>query len=311
MLPQASGSPAERRATRAVLRRRTHVRRTRADLCSPGHHTTSPYPVPEMGKTSAEKANRAGVAARFADPAVHQTIAVDLTRLSSDDARRRDVQLSLRKAATHHDAPPLSLVHTVPGIGTSRSLVRLDDLHQIDRFPSVQDLASSCRLVTCAKASGSTRVGTSGTTRGNAPLTGAFSDAAALCLRHHAASQHSLARWATKPATGKAVPSLAHTLARAVSDRLTRQTACARGSFLRPSGSRASEPGPHGQARCASPCLCLGRSEGTAVCLGRRVPSTVLCTRHTSGACTSIRVWCSHVRWAPEREIQSEHDTDC
>src|SRR6266403_253444 len=83
----------------------------------------------------------------------------------------RDVELTIVKTAKHHDAHTLSLLQTVPGIGKILSLVRLYDIHDIARFPRVQDVASSCRLVTCARASAGKRSGTSGATIGNAHLT--------------------------------------------------------------------------------------------------------------------------------------------
>jgi hypothetical protein len=107
LLPQASGSPAARRATRALLRRRPHLRRNRAALLAPGHNTQSQDNLPESGTKIASKAKRAGVAERCAEAAVHKTIAVDLALLTSDDARRKDLALSLRTTATHHDAHTL------------------------------------------------------------------------------------------------------------------------------------------------------------------------------------------------------------
>ena len=52
-------------------------------------------------------ANRDGVAERLADPAVQKSMAVDLTRIGHDAARRRDVELTIVKAATHPDANTL------------------------------------------------------------------------------------------------------------------------------------------------------------------------------------------------------------
>jgi transposase len=134
-------------------------------------------------------------------------------------------------------------LQTVPGIGTIRSLVLLYAIHPSERFPSVQAFASYCRLVKCAKESGGKRVGTSGKKIGNAHLKWAFSEAAALLLRNNEAGQTYLASLAKKPDKGQALTILAHTLARAVSYMLKRKTAFAIDSFLRTSGSRASEPG--------------------------------------------------------------------
>jgi transposase len=90
MLPQASVYPAEMRATRDLLRRRTHLMRKRADLLSHVHNTNSQSNLPEIGKNMAYKANREGVAERCADPAVQKTIEVDLALISYDDELLRD-----------------------------------------------------------------------------------------------------------------------------------------------------------------------------------------------------------------------------
>jgi hypothetical protein len=78
MLPQASVYPAHMRATRALRRRRLHLAHKRAALLAHVQHTNSQYNLPAIGKKMASKANRPGVAARFADPAVPKRIAVDL-----------------------------------------------------------------------------------------------------------------------------------------------------------------------------------------------------------------------------------------
>ena len=75
----------------------------------------------------------------------------------------RDVELTIVKTAKQHDANTLYLLQTVPGIGKILSLVLLYEIHEIDRFPRVQDFVSYCRLVKCAKESAGKRSGTSGT----------------------------------------------------------------------------------------------------------------------------------------------------
>jgi transposase len=85
-------------------------------------------------------------------------------------------------------------LQSVPGIGKILRVVRLDEIHDITRFPRGQDFVSSCRLVTCAKAAAGQRYGTSGTKSGHAYLQWAFSEAAVLCLRNPPAGQKCLAR---------------------------------------------------------------------------------------------------------------------
>src|SRR5262249_43339502 len=153
-------------------------------------------------------------------PAGHKSIEVDLALVTYYDQLLKDVALSMVKAAKPHDAHTLDLLQTVPGSGKLRSLVLLDDIHDIARFPMVQDFVSYCRLVQCAKESAGTRLGTSGKNIGNAHLKWAFSEAAALFLRNHPAGQHYGARLEKKHGQGKALTILAHKLARAVYARL-------------------------------------------------------------------------------------------
>jgi hypothetical protein len=66
----------------------------------------------------------------------------------------------------------------------------------------------------------------------SAPGIGSLTGAAALFLRNHPAGQRLLARWEKKHEKGKALPILAHTLARAVYDMLKRKTAFDMDTFL-------------------------------------------------------------------------------
>jgi transposase len=111
--------------------------------------------------------------------------------------------------------------------------VLLDERHDIARVPRVQDVVSSCRLVTCAKEATGKRSATSGTKLGPASLPWAFSEAAVLFLRNNPAGQKYLVRIENKHGKGKALTVLAHKLARAVYHMLKRTTAFDMEKFLR------------------------------------------------------------------------------
>jgi transposase len=232
MLPQAYVYPAEMRATRDLLRRRMHLARKRGALLAHVQNTNSQYNLPAIGKKLAYKANRDGVAERFTDPAVQKSIEVDLALIGYSDALLRDVERSIVKTAKPHDAQTLYLLQTVPGIGKILRLVLLYEIHDIARFPRVQEFASYCRLVTCARESAGKRSGTSGAKIGNAHLQWAFSEAAVLFFRDNPAAQKLLARLEHKHGKGKALTILAHKLARAVYYMLKRQTAFDLDTFL-------------------------------------------------------------------------------
>src|ERR671923_1921104 len=232
MLPQAYVYPGAMRATRDLLRRRMHLARKRAELLAHVQNPNSQYNLPAIGKKIAYKANRDGVAERFADAAVQKSIEVDLALITYYDELLRDVELTILKTAKHHDANTLYLLQTVPGIGKILSLVRLDEIHDIDRFPRVQDFVSYCRLVKSAKASAGKRLGTSGKNIGNAHLKWAFSEAATLFLRQNPAGQKRRARLEHKHGKGKVLTILAHRLARAVYYMLKHTTAFDMEKFL-------------------------------------------------------------------------------
>jgi transposase len=232
MIPQAYVYPAEMRATRDLLRRRMSLTRKRAELLTHVQNTNSQYNLPAIGKKIAYKANRDGVAERFPDPTVQKSIDVDLTLIGHYDELLRDLELDLVTAAKQHGANALYLLRTVPGIGKILSLVLLYEIHDIQRFPRVQDFVSYCRLVKCAKESAGKRYGTSGAKIGNAYLKWAFSEAAVLFLRNNPAGQKYLARLVKKHGKGKALTVLAHKLARAVYDMLKRRMAFDLDKFL-------------------------------------------------------------------------------
>src|SRR2546428_12782004 len=132
-------TPAEMRATRDLLRRRMHLARKRGELLAHVQNTNSQYNLPAIGKKIAYKANRDGVAERFADPAVQKSIEVDLALITYYDELLHDVERTIVNTAKHHDANTLYLLQTVPGVGKILSLGLLYEIHDIHRSPRVQD----------------------------------------------------------------------------------------------------------------------------------------------------------------------------
>jgi transposase len=242
MIPQAYVYPAEMRATRDLLRRRMHLVRKRAELLAHVQNTNSQYNLPEIGKNIAYKANRDGVAERFPDPAVHKSIEVDLALIDYYDQLLTDLELPIVHTAKQHDANTFYRLQSIPGVGKILALVMLYEIHDIRRFPRVQDFASYGRLVKCAKESAGKRSGTSGKKIGNAYLKWAFSEAAVLFLRNNDQGQKYLTRLENKYGKGKALTVLAHKLARAVYYMLQRETVFNMDLFLNGSESRAGEP---------------------------------------------------------------------
>jgi hypothetical protein len=181
-----------------------HRTRKRAELLAHVQHTNSQYNGPESGKKLAYKANRDGVAERFPDPAVPKSVEVDRALIDSEDPLLRDVELTMVQTAKQPNAQPLYRLPSVPGIGTIVRVVWRDEIHDMTRFPRVQDVVSDGRRVTCAQASAGKRSGPAGAKLGQAYRTWAFSEAAGRFLRNPPAGQHDRARLEHNHGPGKA-----------------------------------------------------------------------------------------------------------
>ncbi|MFQ5792888.1 MAG: IS110 family transposase [Acidobacteriota bacterium] len=232
MLPMAYVYPAEMRSTRDLLRRRLHLMRKRAELLAHIQNTNSQYCLPQFGKKITYKKNREGVATRFPDPSVRKSLEMDLALIDHYDTLLTEVELYITRTAKVHDVNAFYRLRSVPGIGKILALVILYEIHDIARFPTVQDFASYARLVKCPKESAGKRHGASGAKIGNVHLKWAFSEASVLFLRHNPPAQRYLDQLASKHGKAKALSILAHKLGRAVYYMLHRQEAFDMKAFL-------------------------------------------------------------------------------
>lgn len=230
--PLAYTYPGKMRATRDLLRRRNYLMRHRAELLAHVQNTNSQYNLPPLGKKIAYKANRDGVSERFPLPCVRKSLQVDLALLDYYDRLLTDLELYITRTAKGHDPHSFYLLRSVPGIGKVLSLIILYEIHEIDRFPRVQNFASYCRLVKCQHKSAGKLQGTGGSKIGNVHLKWAFSEAAVLFLRQNPRGQQYHKKLERKFGKGKALSILAHRLGRAVYFMLKRREAFQMDKFL-------------------------------------------------------------------------------
>jgi transposase len=235
-----------------------HRTRKRAELLAHIQKTHSQYNLPEIGQKLAYKANRHGVAERFPESAVQQSIDVDLTLIDTDDRLLTDRELDLVRTAKEPEAQTFSRLRSIPGVGKILALVLRYEIHEIHRCPRVQEFVSYCRLVTCAKESAGNRSGTAGKKIGNADLQWAFSEAAGLFWRNNPAGQKDLARLVKNHGKGNALTVLAQKLARAVYDLLPRDTAFDMDKFFNASRRGARAPAASLAAEGISPVIECG-----------------------------------------------------
>jgi len=222
-LPVAYAYPRAMRSTRDLLRRRNHLMRKRAQLLVHIQNTNSQYNLEEFRKKLAYKGNRDGVTERFPDPCVQKSVEVDLQLLNFYDQLLADLELYIVKRVKGHNVRNFYLLRSIPGVGKILSLVLLYEIHDIKRFPRVQDFVSYCRLVKCTRESAGKKAAAKNSKIGNPHLKWAFSEAACLFLRGNEQAQLLHNRLVSKHGKPKALSILAHKLGRAVYFMLKRK----------------------------------------------------------------------------------------
>ena len=225
MIPQAYVYPPEMRATRDLLRRRLYLVRKRGQLLAHIQNTHHQYNLPEPTRRIIYRSNRDGIPEKFTDPSVRKSVEADFALIEVYDRLIRELELHIVRTVKEHDPDSFLRLRSLPGVGKILALTILYEIHDIHRFPSVQDFASYARLVTCAQASAGKRLGTGGRKIGNANLKWAFSEAAVLFLRQNPKGQGLFKKLQRKHGKGKALSILAHKLGRATYHMLDRSTA--------------------------------------------------------------------------------------
>jgi transposase len=231
-LPQAYVYPPKMRATRDLLRRRLYLVRQRGQLLAHVQNSHHQYNLPEPTRRIIHASNRVGLVEPFDDPAVRKSLEIDLDLVAHYDRVITNLELSLVRTAKEHDPHGFHLLRSIPGVGKILALTILYEIHDVTRFPSVQDFASYARLIKCAKESGGKRLGASGAKIGNVHLKWAFSEAAVLFLARNDKGKQLLARLTRRHGKGKALSILAHKLGRAAYHMLQRRTAFDMTKFL-------------------------------------------------------------------------------
>jgi transposase len=145
--PVAYPYPAKWRATRDLLRRRMYIAHHCAELVAHIVNTNTQYNLPAFNKKLSRKYNHEGVAERFEDPQVRKSVEVDLSMIQALNQILKPLEYHIEKTAKQHDYHTLYPLRSIPGVGQILALVMLYEIHDIRRFPSVQDFSSYARLI--------------------------------------------------------------------------------------------------------------------------------------------------------------------
>lgn len=202
-------------ATRDLLRRRLFFVRKRAELFSHVRSTFHQLNLPAPPARLLNRANRVGVTDAIPDPIVRASVEADLLMAANLDEVILFLEQQIRHQAATENPDALALLRTIPGVGSVLSLTLLYELHDVARFPRVQEFLSYARLVKSQKSSAGKIIKTSGDKIGNAHLKWAYSEAAVTFLQKNPRGQKFMQRLRSKHGRGKALSILAARLGRA------------------------------------------------------------------------------------------------
>lgn len=223
MLPQAYVYPRRMRSTRDLLRRRTHLVRKKAELQAHVTNTLSQYNLPPLGASLKYKMTRDTTKGLFKDKSVQKAIDLDVELIGEYKRKLEAVEAFVERAGKVHDYLSLMILQSIPGVGRVLSMTILYEIHDINRFPTVQKFASYSRLVKCKKESNGKVYGTSGKKIGNSHLRWAFAEAIVLMMRVVPEVKQRVDILAKKHGKGKAMTILSHKLGRSVYFMLKRK----------------------------------------------------------------------------------------
>lgn len=208
--------PKELRATRDLLRRRTHLVRMKAETLTHLQILNHQHNFEAFEKKITYKSNRVGLAERFDHPSVKASVGIDIRLADFLQDELRVLELQIERTAKLDDPQSLFRLQTINGVGRILALTMLYEIHDIKRFPTVGQFLSYCRLVKGSHTSAGKSYGSPGKKIGNAHLKWAFSEAVPLLKRCCPEARHFVDRIEKKRGNAKAFSYLAVKLGRAV-----------------------------------------------------------------------------------------------
>jgi len=187
LIPPAYVYPAERRPLRALLRQRLVYVWRRAELLARiSSHQLAHNRTPARQTRRIRDPWEEELLAAEDDPLRRLALQNDLAMIRHYDAQIKLLEGKLVSLAKKQSGRDFALLQSVPGIGLSLGLTILHEIGPIERFPTVKDFLSYCRLVKGTVASAGKIKGLRGAKLGNPYLRWAFGEAAIIAKRDHA-----------------------------------------------------------------------------------------------------------------------------
>jgi len=185
LIPPAYVYPARLRPLRALWRQRLCYVWRRSELLARIQSQQLAHNRPVIKQNNRDRW-QAELMEQEADPLRQLALQNDLAMVRHYDAQIRTLEEQVQKLTKKTAGRDYALVQSAPGIGESLGATILYEVGDIERFPTVKDFLSYCRLVKGTVASAGKIKGLRGAKLGNPYLRWAFGEAAVIAKRDHA-----------------------------------------------------------------------------------------------------------------------------
>ena len=187
LIPPSYVYPSEKRPLRALLRQRIYYVWRRSEILARvychqlAQNRSTPRQTTRHNRTPWETA----VLASEDDPLRQIALRNDIAMVKHFDHQIQQIHEELQRQTKKVASREYELLQTVPGIGETLALTILLEIGDINRFPTVKDFVSYCRLVKGTVASAGKIKGLRGAKLGNPYLRWAYGEAAVIGKRDH------------------------------------------------------------------------------------------------------------------------------
>lgn len=226
LIPPSYIYPSERRPVRALLRQRMSYVWQRAELkthLSMNQTAEGLIPAPKGGHNRDVWEER--ILEQYTRPLHKFAVSCDMDMIRAYDTQIEKLEAEIIRHAKKGLGRDYHLLFSVPGIGRVLAMTILFEIDTIERFPTVKDFLSYCRLVKGSVASAGKVKGLTGGKMGNAYLRWAFGEAAVIAKRNHPLLTPYAEKLTSKRGKFKGNAILANKIARAVYFMLQKGTA--------------------------------------------------------------------------------------
>ena len=217
LIPPAYVYPSERRPVRALLRQRMSYVWERATLKTHLSMNQTAEGLIPAGKSGHNRdAWEASILEQYTNPLHKFSVACDMNMIRAYDVQIVKLEEEIVRQAKKGLGRDYHLLLGVPGIGRVLAMTLLFEIDTVERFPTVKDFLSYCRLVKGSVASAGKVKGLTGGKMGNAYLRWVFGEAAVIAKRNHPLLTPYAEKLVSKHGKFKGNAILANKIARAV-----------------------------------------------------------------------------------------------